>query len=128
MNVAIAGKHAAKTYGGTIIAGPINDDPHNYTRFILLTKEQQSVADANRTMLILTTGHSEGALYEALGVFARAKLNLSKLDSHPIPADGRHYAFYLDVEAGLESEAMQQALAEIKEQGNSVKVLGSYQV
>lgn len=124
--VAIAGTHAAKTYGATVIEGPINDDPHNYTRFVLLTKEQRSATDANRTLMILVTNHEEGALYKAIGSFAEADINLSKLDSHPIAGDTRHYAFYIDMEAGLESPKAKKALNALAELGCTVKILGSY--
>ncbi|MEZ4200712.1 MAG: prephenate dehydratase domain-containing protein, partial [Candidatus Paceibacterota bacterium] len=69
--VAIAGRRAMEVYGGHVIAGPINDDPHNFTRFILSSKDTREDAKANRTMLILTTSHSDGALYHALGAFAK---------------------------------------------------------
>ncbi len=128
LTVAIGGKYAAKVYGGKIIEGPINDDPHNYTRFILLTKERQDAPDANRTSIILTTGHSEGALYRALGAFANAKINLSKLDSHPIQSDTRHYSFYIDLEAGVADPAVRQAFDEIRATGCEIKTLGSYRV
>ena len=126
--VAIAGKHAAKVYGGEILAGPINDHKYNQTRFILLTKEKQSVSDADRTMIIMTSAHKKGSLYELLGVFDRENINLSKLASHPIPGDERHYAFYIDLDAGLETVAVQNALKEVRELGSTVKVLGSYKV
>ncbi len=128
MYVAIAGKYAAKVYGGEIIAGPINDHKHNQTRFILLNKEKQTAIDANRTSIILTTDHKEGALYEALGVFARAGINLSKLDSHPVPGDKRHYAFYIDLDMGLETAVVKNAMTELEKLGATVKVLGSYKV
>lgn len=126
--VAIAGKHAAKIYGGEIIAGPINDHKYNQTRFILLTKERQSTANADRTMIIMTSAHQKGSLYEMLGVFVRENINLSKLASHPIPGDQRNYAFYIDLDAGLETEAVQNALKDIEALGSTVKVLGSYKV
>lgn len=126
MRVAIAGKYAADTYGGIIIAGPINDDPYNHTRFVLLTKEPQPATDATRTSIILVTDHSEGSLYNALGAFAEQDINLSKLDSHPIPGDRRHYAFYIDMEIGLETPAAQAALENVRARGCTVKVLGSY--
>lgn len=126
--VAIAGKHAAKVYGGEIIAGPINDHKFNRTRFILLTKEKQPTTDADRTMIIMTSAHQKGSLYEMLGVFVKENINLSKLASHPIPGDERNYAFYIDLDAGLETEAVQNALKEIEKLGSSVKVLGSYKV
>tara|TARA_B100000745_G_scaffold283780_1_gene218046 strand:- start:753 stop:1589 length:837 start_codon:yes stop_codon:yes gene_type:complete len=126
--VAIAGKYAAKEYNGVIIAGPINDDPHNYTRFILLTKQRQVAEHTNRTSIIMTTGHTKGALYHALGAFAEAGINLSKLDSHPIRSDKRNYSFYIDLEAGVEDEHTRQAFEEIRNMGCTIKVLGSYTV
>lgn len=128
LRVAIAGRRAMDVYGGHIIAGPINDHVHNYTRFMLLTKEKLSVGDANRTLIILTTDHTDGALYEALGAFAEGAINLSKLDSHPIPSDQRHYSFYIDLEAGEQETRTQQAFARLGELGCTVKVLGSYKV
>ena len=128
LRVAIGGKYAAEVHGGTIIAGPINDDPHNYTRFILLSKEREVPADANRTSIIMTTGHKEGALYQALGAFAEAGINLSKLDSHPIRSDKRHYAFYIDFEAGAEEDRVIKAFKDIEANDCTIKVLGSYVV
>lgn len=127
-NVAIAGKHAAKLYGGTIIAGPINDDPNNYTRFVMLTKKPCQMHDTNRTSIILKTDHQPGALLNALQIFAAENINLSKLDSHPIPGDARHYAFYIDYEAGLDSVASRSAISALKKYNCKVKVLGSYRV
>lgn len=126
--VAIGGKYAAEVYGGTIIAGPINDDPHNYTRFILLQKERPESDVCNRTSIIMTTGHTEGALYRALGAFVDQGINLSKLDSHPIRSDKRHYNFYIDLEAEVDDEQVQHAFEEIRNMGCTIKVLGSYQV
>jgi prephenate dehydratase len=126
--LAVASKHAAELYGGHIIAGPINDDPHNYTRFVLLQKQPVTPENANRTSIILTTDNAPGALYNALGIFARQSINLSKLDSHPIPRDTRRYAFYIDFEASVQARPAQAALAELKQAGYTAKVLGSYHV
>ena len=123
---AIAGKHAAELHGGTIITGPINDDEHNYTRFFLLGKERNHIPDATKTSIILETNHQPGALYDALGAFARAGLNLSKLDSHPIAGDKRHYAFYIDFEAGLNDQLEHDVFDTLRAQGCNIAVLGSY--
>lgn len=123
---AIAGKRAAELYGGTVLAGPINDDKHNYTRFFLLTKEKVRDPQANKTSIILETSHRPGALYHALGVFAKANVNLSKLDSHPIAGDKQHYVFYIDFEAGLDDSFSHPVLGILREQGCKITVLGSY--
>jgi prephenate dehydratase len=121
---AVASARAAEAYGGHVLAGPINDDPHNYTRFFLLTREQVPVEGANRTSIVLVTNHEPGSLWYALGAFEAAGINLSKLDSHPIAGDRRHYRFYVDLEAGLDEAA--PALDQVRAQGCTVHVLGSY--
>lgn len=125
-HVAIAGQTAADTYGGTVIAGPINDDKHNYTRFVLLLPKPAEDDQANRTSIILTSDHTPGALYRALGIFAKHEVNLSKLDSHPIVGDKRHYAFYIDFDAGYRSDRGRQVIQELENNGCSVRILGSY--
>jgi prephenate dehydratase len=123
---AVASSRAAALYGGHVLAGPINDDPHNYTRFFLLSRDSSPVAGANRTSLVLVTNHEPGSLWNALGVFESTGINLSKLDSHPIAGDRRHYRFYVDLEAGVEEARTQQALEQLRGQGCAVDVLGSY--
>lgn len=126
--VAIAGKAAAEARGGRIIAGPINDDPTNATRFFLLEKGGAEQPGAERTSLILQTDHAPGALYHALGAFVAENISLSKLDSHPIAGDTRRYSFYIDLDAPLSSAAVQRALGALAKQSCIVRVLGSYRV
>ena len=123
---AIAGRQAAELYGGTVIAGPVNDDVHNYTRFFLLTKEKVATPNADKTSIILRTNHQPGSLYNALGVFNAAEVNLSKLDSHPIAGDQWHYAFYIDFEVGADTEVGKQIIQELRAQGCEVTILGTY--
>jgi prephenate dehydratase len=126
--LAIAGETAARERGGEIIAGPINDDPNNFTRFFLLQKEHKEGEGAKRTSIILRTDNTPGSLYKALGVFERQGINLSKLDSHPIPGDQRHYAFYIDFDEPLSSDKAQKAIAELESLSCIVRILGSYPV
>lgn len=123
---AIASKQAAELYGGEILAGPINDDPHNYTRFFLLAKDKTSVEGATKTSIILETNHQPGALYNALGAFASANINLSKLDSHPIAGDKQHYAFYIDFDTGLDNQLEHDVFDTLRKQGCTITTLGTY--
>lgn len=123
---AVAGRGAATMYGGKILAGPINDEEHNYTRFFLLSHDKVVPNGANKTSIILETGHQPGALYHALGAFADAGLNLSKLDSHPIAGDRQHYAFYIDIETGLDDQLNHAVFDTLRAQGCKVTILGTY--
>lgn len=126
LKLAVAGKHAAELYGATVIAQHINDDPDNYTRFVLLIREHRSSPETTASSYILRTDHTPGALVRALQVFGEADINLTKLDSHPIPGDKQHYAFYIDADASFESPTMQKVIPELELQGCTVRTLGSY--
>lgn len=121
--LAVAGEYAAKMYGGHVVARDIQDDPDNYTRFILFQKECIDSPEATHTSIILKTNHAPGSLLRALEVFANHDCNLTKLDSHPIPGDQQHYAFYIDYEQGSNGK---KVVADLEALGNSVKVLGTY--
>ena len=125
---AIASRRAAKEYHGTIIAGPINDDPENYTRFLCVTKQPAIPEGANRTSIIMSESDIDrsGTLVHALNVFANRGINLSKLDSHPLPGEKRRYAFYIDVDTSMTQEAAKTAMQELIKLGWDVQILGSY--
>ena len=121
-HLAIASKRAAVLHNGTIVAKDIQDDPHNYTRFITISRGRESTPHPTHASLILITDHSPGALIRALKVFADARSNLAKLDSHPIPGDKRHYAFYIDCE--IPAEGMQTILEKLVLEKCEYKLLG----
>lgn len=120
---AIASAYAAEIYGAYVIQDNIQDEPDNYTRFILFQKVHQPNPVAKNSSIILKTDHTPGALLRALTVFAKYGCNLTKLDSHPITGDQRHYAFYIDYEMNGHNHKLQR---ELTAQGCSVKVLGEY--
>jgi prephenate dehydratase len=123
--LAVAGSLTAELYGGYIVAHDIEDDPHNQTRFILFQRDKQTKPDTTHASMILKTDHTPGALLRALQVFADQNCNLTKLDSHPIPGDKRHYAFYIDYEiSGSEDTAV--IIHKLEGQDCNVKVLGEY--
>lgn len=125
--LAIAGKFASETYGGKIVAGPINDNVSNYTRFFVVAMKVYESDKHNKTSIILTTDHKPGALYRALGVFEENNVSLLKLSSYPIPGDKWHYMFYVDFNAGLQEKVTKKVLHELEAIGVSVKILGTYE-
>lgn len=125
--LAIAGREAARVYHAEVIAGPINDDPENYTRFVVISKNGTNVTDANRTSIIMNEDEDQaGKLYDALGIFSKHNINLSKLHSHPRPGKKRLYSFYIDFDTSLANAVKLNILEELKEQGWMIKILGSY--
>jgi prephenate dehydratase len=127
VTAAIASEQAAELYNGMILAGPINDDPDNYTRFVILSKEQLDDALANRTSIIITEPtDAPGMLFKALSYFDAKNINLSKLDSHPLPGEKRQYSFYIDFDASANSAEGKEILESLRGDGWDVQLLGSY--
>ncbi len=94
---AIASDLAAETYGLKIIANEINTIKNNYTRFMVLKRYDHNIApDANKASLYFKTDHEQGALIRALSQLE--DINLSKLQSYPIPSEPWHYLFHIDLE------------------------------
>jgi prephenate dehydratase len=124
---AIASRHAAELHNMKIIAAAIQDQKNNYTRFLVLEKKRPAQPTGNKTSLILETSHQPGALYSALGIFAKSDINLSKLESHHIPHKPFVYRFYVDIEAGLQEPHCEAALDQLRALGCDVTVLGTYQ-
>lgn len=123
---AIASREAAELFGMEILAEEIETDKQNYTRFIVLEPKALDISNANKTSIIIKTSHKPGALYEALGAFAKQDINLSKLQSRPIIGKAWHYIFYVDVNAGSKDPALIEALKDLANQNCETKILGSY--
>jgi prephenate dehydratase len=126
--VAIAGREAAKHYGMSVLRNSIETNKENYTRFMVISKNSTEPirGKANKTSMILTTSDEPGALYDALGTFAKRNINLSKLQSRPIIGKAWHYMFYIDAKAPAGGEDLKQTIKELKAQGCDVNILGSY--
>lgn len=125
---AIASEEAAKLHNMQILARNIEDNPQNYTRFFVLSRQRQAVPQTNKTSLILKTpaDTKPGALFRALEVFAKHNINLTMLHSRPLVGKAWHYMFYVDVGIGLDDPTMQTAIKELEKQRCEIIILGSY--
>ncbi len=123
---AIGSEAAAKLYGLGVLKKGIETHHENYTRFVVLSKQKQTTKDSDKTSLVMTTANKPGALFHALGSFAKQKINLSKLQSRPIIGKAWHYIFYVDVDTSLNNQAMKNAISELSDQGCETIVLGDY--
>jgi chorismate mutase/prephenate dehydratase len=123
---AIAGEKAAEIYGMSILVRNISDNPNNFTRFFVLSKNDAAPTGNDKTSVIFSTKHLPGALYEVLGEFASRNINLTKIESRPTKRRPWEYNFYLDFEGHRSEKHCAQALEGLRSKSVFVKVLGSY--
>lgn len=124
---AIASKLAAELYDMDIIAPHIHTLKNNVTRFLVLKRQQEAadVADADKASVYFQTNHSKGILAQVLTHIAKGGINLSKLQSMPIPGSNFKYGFYADLEFDSRKQ-FEAVMASIAALTNSVKIFGIY--
>jgi prephenate dehydratase len=122
---AIASRLAADIYGAQVMLEGIEDDPENYTRFLLVSREAVPGPPPNKTTIVFTLAHEPGALHKALGVFASRGVDLTKIESRPLRGQPWEYLFYVDVVGDPEGVAG-AALKDLSVLARDVRVLGSY--
>jgi prephenate dehydratase len=124
-DAAIGSALAAQLYGAEVLLEPLEDHPENHTRFLIVAREPAPAAQASKTSLVLTLPDVPGSLHKALGVFAERQVNLSKIESRPIPGRPWEYVFYLDV-MGDSRSGVAEAVAELRGLAKDLRVLGAY--
>lgn len=125
---AIASESAAKVFGLEVLRRGIQSQKANATRFVELCREPLPVAAGvpAKTSILLTLAHQPGALAEVLGVLGRRGINLTKLESRPVPETPWSYRFYLDVEGHAGQNPLRAALEEARAHAAELRVLGTY--
>ena len=123
---AIASERAAKIFGLQILQSGIQDYADNFTRFLLIGRDATPLGTPNKTTIVFTTKNEAGSLFKALSVFALRDIDLTKLESRPIPDRPFEYLFYADVATNREEIRCARALMHLAEFAPSVRTLGSY--
>ncbi len=123
----IASRRAATYYEMNIIENGIEDNPSNYTRFLVFFPEILTNRLNNKTSIIFAVVSIPGAIYKCLKEFAVRDINLSRLESRPSKINPWEYVFYMDFENGLQEKLTQDALEALKECTTFVKIIGTYQ-
>lgn len=128
-SAAIASDIAARLYGAIILKRNIEDNSQNFTRFFLLTKQNNSKKSRTahtKTSIVFATKNIPGALFRAMACFALRDLNLTKIESRPLAQRPWEYLFYVDVIGSPADEKLAHALEQLRETATFFKVLGSY--
>ncbi|MCF1428557.1 MAG: chorismate mutase [Shewanella sp.] len=125
---AIGSAQGGEFYGLEVLQPNLANQKVNQSRFIVVARKAIAVPEQlpAKTTLIMATGHKPGALVDALLILKKHRLNMSKLESRPIPGTPWEEMFYLDIEANLTCNAMKSALKELAELTRFIKVLGCY--
>jgi len=124
---AIASKLAADLFQLNVLAPNIQTSKNNYTRFLVLQrdKEVKTIAGADKATLYFETDHSKGSLAKVLTQIAEKDINLSKLQSMPIPGSDFLYGFYADMEI-IDKSHLDNVIDQVTSLTKNLKVLGVY--
>ena len=125
-SAAIASESAAETYGLAILAGNIEDDPINTTRFLVIGDIDVAPSGNDKTSLIFSTTNKPGALYDMLVCFSDHGVSMSRIESRPSRRGMWDYVFFVDLEGHAADPNVAAAMHQLENNASMVKFLGSY--
>lgn len=123
---AISSRSCASLYGLECLSSSIQDKGNNRTRFICISKNMEIYPGADKTSIMMILNHKPGALYKVLARLYTLGINVTKLESRPIPDREFEFMFYFDLETSIYSEEFVQLMCELDELCEEFKYLGSY--
>ena len=123
---ALSSRSCAELYGLINLAPSVQDKDNNRTRFICITKNLEVYPGSDKTSIMMILPHKPGALYRVLARMYVLGINVTKLESRPIPDRDFEFMFYFDLETSIYSEEFVQLMCELDELCEEFKYLGSY--
>jgi chorismate mutase / prephenate dehydratase len=123
---AVASAQAGVNYGLPVLVPNIEDNPDNVTRFAVISTNTSPRTGRDKTALMLEIAHQPGALADAMAVFKRNRLNMTWIESYPIPGSRGRYLFFVEFEGHQEEPASRRAIATLTKNALRIEVLGSY--
>ena len=122
----IGNKILTGIYGLRIIRSSIEDAPHNYTRFLVISKNDGGHSGNDKTSILFAVKDRVGALHDVLASFKKHKINLTKIESRPSKKKAWEYYFFVDFNGHRASANIEKVLKRLEKDCSFVKVLGSY--
>jgi chorismate mutase/prephenate dehydratase len=123
---AIASMQAGVRYGLEVLAEGIEDNPPNTTRFAVIGDYVPPRTGNDRTAMLFQVEHRPGALADAMMIFKRNKLNLTWIESFPIPGMNRGYLFFVEMEGHETDPSLRRAVATLGRNALRLEILGSF--
>lgn len=123
---AIASEKAGQLYGLKVLEKGVNQAENNCTRFIVVAGRKIFRKQADKISLCFEIPHKSGSLYHILSHFIYNDLNMTKIESRPIPERSFEYRFFIDFDGNLEDSAVRNALRGLREETTNLKILGNY--
>lgn len=124
---AIASQECGQLYGLETLSDAITDTGNNATRFICIAKDLTVYAGANKISLMLSAAHRPGSLYRLLSHISVMGVNLTKLESRPIPGKDFEFRFFFDIEASILDPAVRALMEQLKQDSDQFVFLGNYE-
>jgi prephenate dehydratase len=124
----ISSSLSAEYYNLEILDDNIQKVEANFTRFVVFVKEENipETLRQEKTSIAFSTNHNPGALLHCLEEFSNHGLNLTKIESRPIPENPFMYTFFVDFLGSIHDENVKDCLIKLKKSTNSIKIFGSY--
>ena len=123
---AISSRNCAELYNLHCLAPSIQDKGNNHTRFICISKNLEIYPGSDKTSIMMILPHRPGSLYKVLARLYTLGINVTKLESRPIPDRDFEFMFYFDLDTSIYSEEFVQLMCELDDLCEEFKYLGSY--
>jgi len=123
---ALAGDLAADHYQLQRLHQNVENDSHNFTRFVVLGKQKTPPSGKDKTSLLIASANEPGELFKVLEPLAKEKINMTLIESHRYRHQQWRYMFFIDIDGHVTEEPVKKALSQLEKQKLELTVLGSY--
>jgi prephenate dehydratase len=122
----LASQRAAVLYNLNVLQPNVQDNPENYTRFVMVAREPVIPTGQAKTSIVFSVENVPGSLFKSMAVFALRDIDLTKIESRPLQGKRWQYFFYIDFAGSQHEEPCRNALSHLQEMTTFFRVLGSY--
>ena len=124
---AIASRECGQLYSLTALDRDVSDETNNYTRFICIARDMEMYRPANKISVMLRAEHRPGSLYRLLSYINVLGVNLTKLESRPMPGREFEFRFFFDLEGSLLDASVRSLMEQLASHSDQFTLLGNYE-